>query len=31
MVLYAVVLIVEIYVHLCGRPIALQSQSIDDQ
>mgnify|MGYP001168060031 FL=1 len=31
MALYAVVLIVEIYVHLCGRPVVLQSQSIDDQ
>ena len=31
MALYAVVLIVETYVHLCGQPDVLQSQSTDDQ
>ena len=31
MALYAVVLIVEIYVHLCGRPVDHQSETINDQ
>ena len=31
MALYAVVLVFEIYVHLCGRPVDHQSQSINHQ